>query len=76
VLCDTWTPKGVALPTNTRAPAKAIFDKGLELQPWFGIEQEYVLIFHMKFSFCAIFIYSDILSLWIFNFSSTRCLVV
>lgn len=40
VLCDTWTPKGQPLPTNTRAPAKAIFDKGLGEEPWYGIEQE------------------------------------
>lgn len=43
VLCDCYTPKGEAIPTNTRAPAKAIFDKAPELEPWFGIEQEYVM---------------------------------
>lgn len=43
VLCDCYTPKGEAIPTNTRAPAKAIFDKGLDMVPWFGIEQEYVM---------------------------------
>lgn len=43
VLCDTYTPQGVALPTNTRAPAKAIFDKAPQEIPWFGVEQEYTL---------------------------------
>jgi len=43
VLCDTWTPKGQPLPTNTRAPAKNIFDKKLDEEPWYGIEQEYFL---------------------------------
>merc|ERR1711934_473776 len=32
------------IPTNTRRAAKATFDKKLELEPWFGIEQEYTLI--------------------------------
>lgn len=43
VLCDTYTPQGEPIPTNTRAPAKAIFDMDTELEPWFGIEQEYTL---------------------------------
>lgn len=43
VLCDCYTPQGVPIPTNTRAPAKEIFDKAPELVPWFGIEQEYVM---------------------------------
>lgn len=43
VLTDTYTPKGVAIPTNTRAPAAAIFAQKQELVPWFGIEQEYTL---------------------------------
>ena len=43
MLCDCYTPKGEAIPTNTRAPAKAIFDKAPELEPWYGIEQEYVM---------------------------------
>jgi glutamine synthetase len=43
VLCDTMSPDGTPLATNSRAPAKAIFDKALGEEPWFGIEQEYTL---------------------------------
>mmetsp|Transcript_17830 Transcript_17830/g.35235 ORF Transcript_17830/g.35235 Transcript_17830/m.35235 type:complete len:349 (+) Transcript_17830:114-1160(+) len=43
VMTDCYDPKGNAIPTNTRAPAKEIFDKALEEEPWFGIEQEYTL---------------------------------
>ena len=34
---------GAPIPTNTRAPAAAIFEQKTELEPWFGIEQEYTL---------------------------------
>lgn len=44
VMCDTYTPDGVALPTNTRAPCDKIMDSAKSLQPWFGLEQEYFLI--------------------------------
>jgi len=45
VLCETLEPvNNSPLPTNTRAAAKAAFDKAPELVPWFGIEQEYTLI--------------------------------
>lgn len=37
VLCDT----GV----GNRAQAAQIFDRGLDEEPWFGIEQEYVMVF-------------------------------
>lgn len=43
VMTDTYTPQGVAIPTNTRAPAAAIFETKPEEEPWFGIEQEYTL---------------------------------
>lgn len=43
VMCDTYTPQGVPLPTNKRYPAKQIFDKALGLKPWYGFEQEYTL---------------------------------
>mmetsp|Transcript_4201 Transcript_4201/g.13312 ORF Transcript_4201/g.13312 Transcript_4201/m.13312 type:complete len:349 (-) Transcript_4201:231-1277(-) len=43
VLCDCYTPKGEPIPTNTRLPAKEIFDLAPEEEPWFGIEQEYTL---------------------------------
>ena len=43
VLCDTWLPNGQPHPTNTRVNAVEVFNKGLELKPWFGIEQEFFL---------------------------------
>jgi len=43
VMCDTYTPKGVPIPTNTRKPAADIFAQKPEEIPWFGIEQEYTL---------------------------------
>lgn len=44
VMCDTYDPQGNPIPTNTRNGAKQIFDKKLESEPWFGIEQEFFLI--------------------------------
>jgi len=45
VLCEAIAPKTHApIATNTRRAAKGIFDEKLELEPWFGIEQEYTLI--------------------------------
>ena len=43
VMCDTWTPDGVALPTNTRAPAAEAFVGHEDEVPWFGLEQEFTL---------------------------------
>ena len=48
VMCDCWTPEkkgapSVAIPSNTRAPAAALFAQQTELVPWFGIEQEYTM---------------------------------
>merc|ERR1711968_335961 len=43
VLCDTYTPAGVPLPTNTRNASNAIMEKAKDLEPWFGLEQEYTL---------------------------------
>jgi len=43
VMCDTYTPKGVPIPTNTRRPAEEIFNQCLAEEPWFGLEQEYTL---------------------------------
>ena len=45
VLCDTYTPEGQPLPTNSRAGAAAIFGtpEALAAEPWFGCEQEYTL---------------------------------
>ena len=44
VLCDTWLPNGEPHPTNTRIKAKEIFDKDLDLEPLFGMEQEFFII--------------------------------
>ena len=41
VLCDTWTPDNKPHKTNTRILAKEIFDKAIEQEPWFGMEQEF-----------------------------------
>ena len=49
VLCDTYTPGGTPLPTNTRAAAAEVFagDAGGSVEKgtgaWFGLEQEYTL---------------------------------
>ena len=49
VLCDTYTPGGTPLPTNTRAAAAEVFagDAGASVEKgtgaWFGLEQEYTL---------------------------------
>jgi len=45
VLCDTYHLDGSPTNTNFRFHAKNIFDKGeKEHDPWFGIEQEYVMM--------------------------------
>ena len=43
VLCDTYTPAGEPLPSNTRFRAAEVMDKAESLVPWFGLEQEYTL---------------------------------
>lgn len=44
VLCDTYTPDGEPLPTNTRAGCDKVMSNAKALEPWFGLEQEYFLI--------------------------------
>lgn len=46
VLSECVLPDGkdTPIPTNTRRAANEKFNKKLELEPWFGIEQEYTLI--------------------------------
>ena len=44
VLCDTYTPSDEPLGNNHRQWANEIFNKGLDEEPWFGLEQEYFLI--------------------------------
>lgn len=43
VMCDTYTPDGEPLPTNTRYDAAKIMEKAKDHEPWFGIEQEYTM---------------------------------
>jgi glutamine synthetase len=42
-MCDTYTPAGEALPTNTRAIAAKAFEGREDEEPWFGLEQEFTL---------------------------------
>ena len=44
VICDTYTPDMKPHPTNTRAMAKSIFDKFIDMKPWYGLEQEYFIL--------------------------------
>lgn len=44
VLCDTYKPDGTPCETNHRAAMQAAYDKTKELEPWFGIEQEYTFL--------------------------------
>jgi len=45
VLCDTYLPSMKPIPSNTRARAMAVLgaEKSLAAEPWFGIEQEFIL---------------------------------
>ena len=43
VLCETFDIDMVALPSNYREKAVRVFNKGLHEEPWFGIEQEYIM---------------------------------
>ena len=44
VLCDTYTPDDLPLENNYRPWAYNTFNKKLDEEPWFGIEQEYFMI--------------------------------
>ena len=44
VLCDTWLPDGSPHETNTRHIAENIFNEKANLEPWFGMEQEFFVI--------------------------------
>ena len=45
VMCETFlTDKETPHPTNTRAKARAAFEKYGDQEPWFGLEQEYTMI--------------------------------
>jgi len=43
VICDTYTPSGEPLETNTRAIAEAAFKGHDDEEIWFGMEQEFTL---------------------------------
>ena len=44
VMCDTYTPGGDPLPTNTRHSCASVMTQATSHEPWFGLEQEYFLI--------------------------------
>lgn len=44
VLCDTYDTNFQPLPTNHRNNANKIFNTKLDLEPWFGLEQEYFMM--------------------------------
>jgi glutamine synthetase len=44
VLCETLDVDMKPLPSNHRRNAVKIFNRGLDEEPWFGIEQEYIMI--------------------------------
>jgi glutamine synthetase len=43
VMCDTYTPSGEPIPTNSRAIAEKQFAGTEDEIPWFGLEQEFTL---------------------------------
>lgn len=43
VLCEVNMPDGTPHESNTRAKLRAVTDRHAELDPWFGLEQEYTL---------------------------------
>ena len=44
ILCDTYYTNGTHTETNHRYQANKIFNKMLDEEPWFGLEQEYFMI--------------------------------
>lgn len=44
VMCDTYTPEGEPLPTNTRYDCAIAMETIKDQVPWFGLEQEYFLM--------------------------------
>lgn len=43
VMCDTYTPAGEPLDTNSRAYAQQFFEGNEDQETWFGLEQEFTL---------------------------------
>lgn len=46
VLCEAYDNKETPLKCNYRTKAQKIFDKNLSKKPWFGLEQEYFIVFN------------------------------
>jgi len=44
VLCDTYDNYGIPLDNNNRVKANELFNKKIDEEPWYGIEQEFFLI--------------------------------
>jgi glutamine synthetase len=53
VLCETYDNSNNPLPTNTRHKAFDIFSdiENMEHQPWFGLEQEYIIVYKELLSY-------------------------
>ena len=49
VLCETYRPDGIPMPSNTRNAALQVFKKNKDLKPWYGIEQEFYIMNNNKF---------------------------
>ena len=45
VLCETYRPDGTPMPNNHRVYANEVFNRNLDAEPWYGIEQEYFIGF-------------------------------
>lgn len=48
VLCETYLPSGEATESNKRHSAKKVFDTYAELEPMYGIEQEFFISKHQN----------------------------
>ncbi|CAG9797745.1 unnamed protein product [Chironomus riparius] len=44
VLCDTYKPDGSPCETNHRAAMQSAYEKTKDVEPWFGLEQEYTFL--------------------------------
>jgi glutamine synthetase len=44
VLCDTYKPDGSPCETNHRASMQSAYEKTKDVEPWFGLEQEYTFL--------------------------------
>jgi glutamine synthetase len=48
VLCDTYNSEGKPISSNNRYIANNIFNEREDLEPWFGLEQEYFITFPLE----------------------------